>query len=76
MLYVAVISVVFLAAGLAMLSKLGQGNSAALELAVARAHAGRKVQLAFRSHVISIFSSTKRLFLAVAKLLKNSSMLS
>jgi len=28
-----------------MLSKLGQGNSAALELAVARAHAGRKVQL-------------------------------
>lgn len=46
MLYVAVISVVFLAAGLAMLSKLGQGNSAALELAVARAaHAGRKVQL-------------------------------
>lgn len=45
MLYVAVISVVFLAAGLSMLSKLGQGNSAALELAVARAHAGRKVQL-------------------------------
>lgn len=45
MLYIAVISVVFLAAGLAMLSKLGQGNSAALELAVARAHAGRKVQL-------------------------------
>ena len=35
MLYVAVISVVFLAAGLAMLSKLGQGNSAALEFAVA-----------------------------------------
>ena len=40
MMYVAAITVVFLAAGLAMLSKLGKGNSAALELAVAR-----KVQL-------------------------------
>ena len=45
MMYVAAICVVFLAAGLAMLSKLGQGNSAALELAAARANAGRKVQL-------------------------------
>ncbi len=45
MMYVAAITVVFLAAGLAMISKLGKGNSAALELAVARANAGRKVQL-------------------------------
>lgn len=45
MMYVAAICVVFLAAGIAMLSKLGQGNSAALELAVARANAGRNVQL-------------------------------
>ena len=35
MMYVAAICVVFFAAGLAMLSKLGQGNSAALELAAA-----------------------------------------
>ncbi len=45
MMYVAAICVVFLAAGLAMLSKLGKGNSAALEIAAARANAGRKVQL-------------------------------
>lgn len=45
MMYVAAICVVFLAAGLAMLSKLGKGNSAALEIAAARANAGRKIQL-------------------------------
>lgn len=45
MMYVAAICVVFLAAGLAMLSKLGKGNSAALEIAAARANAGRKVRL-------------------------------
>ena len=44
MMYVAAIAVVFLAAGLAMLSKLGKGNSAALELAVARATGSRKAQ--------------------------------
>ena len=45
MLYVAVISLLFLVAGLAMISKLGVGNSAALEAAAARANAGRKVRL-------------------------------
>lgn len=45
MMYVAAISVLFLAAGLCMLSKLGAGNSAALETAAARANAGRKVRL-------------------------------
>ena len=46
MMYVAAISIVFLAAGLAMLSKLGTGNSAALEVAAARSYAGRQVRLA------------------------------
>lgn len=45
MMYVAAICVVFLAAGLAMLSKLSGANSAALEIAAGRAYAGRKVRL-------------------------------
>ena len=49
MMYVAAICVVFLALGVAMVSKLGQGNSAALEVATARAYAGRKVQLGVKA---------------------------
>lgn len=45
MMYVAAITVVFLVAGLCLLSKLGAANSARLEAAAARSHAGRKVAL-------------------------------
>ncbi len=48
MLYVAVMSVLFLAAGLAMVSKLGTSNSAAFETAAARASEGRRVRFGVR----------------------------
>ena len=45
MVYVAVMSIVFVIAGFGMLYKFGAGNSAALEAATARSNAERRLRL-------------------------------